>query len=85
MKNQDRAESGLTTDYPGPQLPPLERGRQGVSAPVTTTAPLQPHNCPQEQLQSFPSRGPQDVPQSSDNIWHFSKSSFHSRNLNRAV
>lgn len=45
-----------------PSPSPGEMGKQGLSAPVSATAPLQPCDCPQELLQSFPSRSPQNMP-----------------------
>lgn len=59
----------------------LLKGRRGHSLIVP---PPQKKLSPRSAL-ILSSRGPQDVPQSPDNIWHFSKSSFHSHNLNRAV
>lgn len=65
------------------------RVKGGADAELLLTAALParpaPGNCPQEQRQPPPRRRPTKCTPKPDNIWHLSKSSFHSRNLNRAV
>lgn len=87
-KNQDVAGPRLSSDTGFPNPSPGGQW-EGGDAELLLTAALParptPGNCPQEQLQPPLHRRPTRGAPKPDNIWHLSKSSFHSRSLNRAV
>lgn len=55
MKNQDGAEAGLTTDYPGCHLPPLERWESRDSLLLfRQQPPFSPVTVPKSCCNPFP-------------------------------